>query len=68
MAQISREVNVELLVDEGDMPVCMQAVQLICSSACDANTDWSQFSPCWIDQLVCLANGGGRLRCELPCR
>ena len=54
--------------DEGDMPICMQAVQSICNAACDPNTDWSQFSQCEIDQAMCLANGGGRLRCGQICR
>jgi hypothetical protein len=53
--------------DEGDMPMCMQAVQSICRAACDPNTDWSQFSQCEIDQAMCLANGGGRLRCGRIC-
>lgn len=54
--------------DEGDMPMCMQAVQSICNAACNPNTDWSQYSQCEIDQVMCLANGGGRLRCESVCR
>ena len=54
--------------DELDIRFCMQAVKSICLGACDPNTDWSQFPPCWIDQLVCLANGDGRLRCESVCR
>ncbi len=53
--------------DEGDMPICMQAVQSICNAACDPSTDWSQFSQCEIDQAMCLAKGGGRLRCGGIC-
>ena len=53
--------------DELDIRFCMQAVQGICRAACDPNTDWSQFSQCEIDQAMCLANGGGRLRCGRIC-
>ena len=54
--------------DGGDMFICMQAVQSICPAACDPNTDWNQSSQCEINEVICLANGGGRLRGELPCR
>jgi len=48
--------------DGGDMFICMQAVQSICPAACDPNTDWNQFSQCELNEVMCLANGGGRLR------
>ena len=54
--------------DEGDMPMCMQAVQSICPAACDPNTEWSQFSQREIDQAMCQANVGGRLQCGQICR
>ena len=48
--------------DEGDVFICMQAMQSICRAGCDPNTDWNQSSQCELNEVMCLANGGGRLR------
>ena len=53
---------------EDELFLCMKAVKIDCKLSCDPTTDWSQYTQCDINQLMCLANGGGRLRCGQICR